>query len=531
MAIILNNKKSTYDSPYAYYTVEILSVSNRTNTSVDLEIKITSNLAYASSRLGSGYTLKANFDFLDSGSWSNDITLKSSSDSWSGTTKHYKTVTITVNGLSSTDTLLDKIKFRVVSSASDHAAGLNSTACSSVEIPSAYIGPSLTTSWAEQNQDLISIGVPNGTIVNNLSIKRFVLTITFHQEEERLSKIQVLDVNNVIIYESSNDTFNVDFSTINLIETSSNKTKIRFKIINTWGDETLYYPIEFDYIPYTKPYIIETTTKAKRIGQLSGNVGLTINGNYYNDEIVENVRPSIQHIYYKYWEVGTTEPATYVNEIPSASITASNGEFSVNNYVVSNINPQRAYRFKIKVEDDYSSVESSELSVAVGESVWDEYKDRVDFKKLTVKGGVILPTKVIYATPTTDISFTSTSDVKVPLEKNIQIGDSFSISNDDGIVIGADVNVIKINAQLWFSTGFNSGDSCRLSIYKNNDRIAEAGTRVENSNAYESISIVSKLLEVQQGDIIYMYGRNATGGRGSCSNTDNIAFLTIERLS
>ena len=531
MAIILNNKKSTYGSPYAYYTAEVLSISNRTSASVDLEIKITSNLAYASSRLGSGYTLKANFDFLNSGSWSSDITLKASSDSWSGTTKHYKTTTMTVNGLSSTDTLLDSIKFRVVSSASDHSAGLNSTACSSVEIPSAYIGPSLTTSWTEQNQDLISIGIPNGTIVNNLSIKRFVLTITFHQEEERLSKIQVLDANNVIIYESSNATFNVDFSTINLIETSSNKTKIRFKIINTWGDETLYYPIEFDYIAYTKPYIIETTTKAKRIGQLSGNVGLTINGNYYNDEIVENVRPSIQHIYYKYWEVGTTEPATYSNEIPSASITASDGEFNVNSYVVNNIDPTKAYRFKIKVEDNFNNVESSELSVAVGESVWDEYKDRVDFKKLTIQGHEIKYKNILNAKPTSDLTLSTTSYTQIPLELNNYVGDvnlltgnKLYISSDDGIKIGAGVSKVLVSANILFLTGGSGATRKGLAIYQNNDLVVY--NNINGDTTYTGASISQHLIDVAENDIIYLYGINQ-GASGSIVSQDN-TFITVE---
>ena len=59
MATILNNKKSTYGSPYCYYTVEYTNTANRTATSVDITFKVTSHLAYQSSTFGTGRTLKA----------------------------------------------------------------------------------------------------------------------------------------------------------------------------------------------------------------------------------------------------------------------------------------------------------------------------------------------------------------------------------------------------------------------------------------------------------------------------------------
>ena len=43
MAKILSNKKSTGGSPYAYYSVEATS-SNRSTSSVDITITVTSNL-------------------------------------------------------------------------------------------------------------------------------------------------------------------------------------------------------------------------------------------------------------------------------------------------------------------------------------------------------------------------------------------------------------------------------------------------------------------------------------------------------
>lgn len=525
MAIILNNKKSTYDSPYAYYTVEVLSVSNRTNTSVDLEMKITSNLANASSRLGSGYTLKANFDFLDSGSWSSDIELKSSSASWSGTTKHYKTVTMTVNGLSSTDTLLDKIKFRVVSSASDHAAGLNSTACSNVEIPSSHTPPTIRTyTMQELNSDLIAIGVTGRLVVDNLSLKSIVFDYELYDEA---------DLQQIIIT-SGNRTFtsNTNYLEIDCVGLSRNDNYIYLNvtIIDDKGGES-GGGILLNYVPYTKPYIIETNTKAKRIGQLSGNVGLTVDGTFYNQVIASDVSTTIKHIYYKYWEVGTTEPATYVNEIPIASVSINNNTFNVSDYVVSNINPQRAYRFKIKVEDDYSSVESSELPVAVGVSVWDEYKDRVDFKKLTIQGHEIKYKNILNAKPTSDLTLSTTSYTQIPLELNNYVGDvnlltgnKLYISSDDGIKIGAGVSKVLVSANILFLTGGSGATRKGLAIYQNNDLVVY--NNINGDITYTGASISQHLIDVAENDIIYLYGINQ-GTSGSIVSQDN-TFITVE---
>ena len=53
MAKILNNKKSTGSKPYAYYSVEATS-NNRSTSSVDVTIKVTSNLQADASSLGIG---------------------------------------------------------------------------------------------------------------------------------------------------------------------------------------------------------------------------------------------------------------------------------------------------------------------------------------------------------------------------------------------------------------------------------------------------------------------------------------------
>ena len=365
MATILNNKKSTYSSPYAYYTVEVTGISNRTATSVDITFKITSNLASSSSKLGKGYTLKSNLYIKED--WSEDIELKSSSESWSGTTKHYKPQTITVTGLSSNNTTLSNIKFKVVSSASDHAAGLNATNCENITIPIYHQPPTFTTTIEELNQNLINANVSNDVFIKDLSKKRITFNVTTYESAELWSVIAKNKESNdsrnenTWINAGGDNKLIIDLKDITLIEYINNLQHVllSYSVTDDLGGQAEYKNVIYPYTLYNKPAIIEDNTFVKRAGQLSGNVSLTINGSYYNN-LVGDTTPTIRHIYYKYWQVGSTEPSTYTNEIPTASITASNGQFNVNNYVVSNIDPQIAYRFKIKVEDDFSEYETAE---------------------------------------------------------------------------------------------------------------------------------------------------------------------------
>ena len=276
MATILNNKKSTYGSPYAYYTVETTNIENRTATSVDITFKITSNLAYASSSLGRGYTLNGNIYINNS--WSENIALK--------------TITLTIDDLTSTDTILENVKFRVVSSAGDNASGLNATTCSNIEIPIGHTPPLIIGFTTQEMNPLLS-GVSANTIVENLSILRFIVNYELY---DNASVLRTGIYNNIYPYTTNNFTlvtptqlrFDLDCSQINFY-VDDNKIPIVTRVIDNFETQGLSSPLSqstmFDRIPYVKPYILETNTKAQRIGQTSGRVGLTINGTFYNNNI------------------------------------------------------------------------------------------------------------------------------------------------------------------------------------------------------------------------------------------------------
>lgn len=138
MATILNSKKSSGGSPYAYYTVEV-TPSNRLANTINMYVKVTGHLASSSSSLGTGGTMGLNCYITLNGNEYGPITLKGTSTSWSGTSNHSANTTFTVTGLTVMQTAITSVKFRVSrtgSAAGDYTKGaaLSSTKCNDIAI-------------------------------------------------------------------------------------------------------------------------------------------------------------------------------------------------------------------------------------------------------------------------------------------------------------------------------------------------------------------------------------------------------------
>ena len=126
--------KSTASSPNINYTVKA-KTSQRTTNSVKVDVTVTASLANTGSYFGNGYGLIASVYI--GGKWY-DVTLKKTSDNWKGTTGHTVNLSATVTGLTSTQTAITGIKFKVRRSDNNGTAGtLGETACKNLAI-SAY---------------------------------------------------------------------------------------------------------------------------------------------------------------------------------------------------------------------------------------------------------------------------------------------------------------------------------------------------------------------------------------------------------
>lgn len=127
--VVLTEKKSTYGSPYGYYTVT-LTPSSRTATSVTVKCTVSAHLAASNSFTGYGVTC----GLYIGGSW-HDFTLVASGTTWQGTTPISKSTTFTVSGLTESQTSITGIKFRAIDGqGASTGPSLSATSCSNLAI-------------------------------------------------------------------------------------------------------------------------------------------------------------------------------------------------------------------------------------------------------------------------------------------------------------------------------------------------------------------------------------------------------------
>lgn len=292
----------------------------------------------------------------------------------------------------------------------------------------------IVNSWdfEETNSSLIGIGLSLNTYVKNLSRIKAEITNPTYYDDATFKKMnlyyETTDAEGYITYKKY-----LELSTNPAIFTptlvTSEELELTVQLIDSLnaasevGNSFGYYYNVIDY------EFVTINGSAKRVGQTSGQVSINCNGLYFNGSIGNvnqgsSYKPTIK---YKFWEYGTSEPSwSNAATISSSNISVDgNGNYSVSNLNIGSTNPsasnyfdyEKAYRIKIKVNDNFTEAETSELSIPVGKATWTEYKDRVDFAKLTIDNQPIIVTdyKSVYTGDTSaggnnnkDITITKT---------------------------------------------------------------------------------------------------------------------------
>lgn len=394
MATILSETKSTGKDPYAYYTVNA-TASDRTASTVKVKVDVTSRLSSSKAFLGKGSTMGLT-GYIKLNEEEHSITLKTTNQSWSGTTEHTASAIFTVEDLEGSQSQLTDIKFRVSrtgSAENDYSQGaaMSSKNCSNLQIGVGHTEPTnVTYVMTEKNQKLIDAGISDDLIVENLSIKEFLFSYTLH-DGASFKSCGIWNMASAA-YSSNENPFSLNLKNQPFPGKYEGKILLFGDVADSLDGYGASPKTYYDYIPYTNISLVETSTTARRNGQTSGKVKLNINGNFYNGSIgnITQTKPTIK---YKFWKLGDAEPITFDNTIPSNSINATGNNFVVNNYEIGSsvetatnyFNPELAYRVKIYVEDNFTSYTSQDKSIPIGEATWTEYKDRVDFKKITLK--------------------------------------------------------------------------------------------------------------------------------------------------
>ena len=581
MATILKNKKSTTGSPYVYYTVDA-TPSNRTTTSVDLTLKITTRLAESSSVLGATYDLTCYLTFNGK-----EFSIKvKDNESWSGTTKHTTTKKITVPNLSPSATSLTETTFRALgyNSSSDRAGYTTKTACSDLTIPAGHVNPSDAYFTLEESEpSLIAAGIPNDLFVANLSNKKYTIGATFYDDAE-MWRVWVINLgtNFSSAYGTDNPLtcyFNFQKKPMRRGINGVNSDKVPMYAIvfdsldgstslKPQDDEYYYY----DFIYYDKLLLNEQTSKVKRFGQTTGNVRTNLYGQFFrgilgNKDQSGNYKPTIK---YKFWS-GSEEPTTYNNTIPSENIVVSsdyvqasgayqetiyyyklinseytklvydvdyyvgdpiedevytlNHTFEVEDYEIgSNVetdvnwfNPELSYKVKFQINDNFTIYESLEKTINVGKATWTEYRDRVDFKKLTIKGEEIKENNVITASLSSSLTISNTNEMKINFTESVSVGNKLTLSKGS-VLIGKGITKVKVSGEVYFSGSLTAGDRVNTNIFKNYNKDGEEQITTSQLVVYKTLGSVSSipiLIEVKEGDTIDLLARNRTSGTGT----------------
>lgn len=257
-----------------------------------------------------------------------------------------------------------------------------------------HIAPVLNISSVAENNSNLS-GVGGATFVTNLSKKTFSVGYTLY-DNATASSLKIYDKNGNELKSTSSigtssGTITVDFSSITLPDNTitNNKTTFIIKIIDSLGGETSVTTPEYTIIPYQLPNLVVTSSNVKRNGQLTGKGLLNLIGTFYNAVI--GSKTNTITLSFAYWKAGSSESTTYYT-IPSSANTGSGNNISISNWniakngtIITDLDKSYAYKFKIKAVDSFSNSSTVELICNKGEYLMCEFKDRVDFKKITIK--------------------------------------------------------------------------------------------------------------------------------------------------
>lgn len=233
------------------------------------------------------------------------------------------------------------------------------------------------------------------TLLNNytgiaqfLSLKNITFETTTY-DDATISSYQVQH-NGVLIGSSITNVMTVDFSEVGTLATYEMDGKtwatLKFVVIDSFGTiGSVEMP--FEVIKYTKPNLVKTSSSIKRNGQVTGKVKLNLVGSFFNSSI-NGVQNGIS-LKFAYWKKGGEVSETYY-DIPYSpndnKIELLNWNVAINEKEITDVDKDSAYFFAITAVDNFGKESFIMLTCPVGEYLWAEYKDRVDFKNITIQG-------------------------------------------------------------------------------------------------------------------------------------------------
>lgn len=228
-------------------------------------------------------------------------------------------------------------------------------------------------------------------IVQHLSVKNITIETTTY-DDATISSYQVHH-NGVLIGSSTSNGMTIDFNNVGTLATFEMNGKmyctLKFVVIDSFGTSS-FIETQFEVIQYVKPNLVQTSSSIKRNGQLTGKVKLNLVGTFYNNKA--NDIQNTMRLEFAYWKKGENESTTYY-EIPynatDDNVSLWNWNVAINGEEITDVDKDFAYVFSVRLIDYFNQGDQILLLCPVGEYVWAEFKNRVDFKKLTIENSEV----------------------------------------------------------------------------------------------------------------------------------------------
>ena len=124
-------------------------------------------------------------------------------------------------------------------------------------------------------------------------------------------------------------------------------------------------------------------------------------------------------------------------------------------------------------------------------------------------------------------TMTSTGLTQLPLNKTLlSVGNKLTKTSDGGIKIGSGVDYIRISGAVYYRSGNQADDLTTSAIYKNSSSMVDNTSKVRTGGS--SKILTTKVISVEEGDIIYLYARNQTRANQEIGGFDALTFLNVE---
>ncbi len=378
--------------------------------------------------------------------------------------------------------------------------------------------------FADSNTKTVALTGNNTSIVKGYSNVKVTIPTSMKataKKEASLSKYRVSIGTAIpvdITYSSDKDVNgtvnNADSSTINVyaIDSRNNSKLVSKQATN--------------FISYSD--VEKGNIDVVRTNGVSEDVTLKINGTF-NKVNFGKITNSIKSAQYRYRIKGTDTWSSYNN----LTLTIKDNNFSYNGLIKGDtktlgFNVEHSYEVEVLVKDELSETTFTDTfgsgtpNIALaknGVGIMGKYDENVG-GDLQIRGKN--PFKRQVATAYLDNGAPDIKNAKIPLSGIITNSDKLTLSNN-GLKIGAGISKILVSGNVFLQSSSNTS-YLWTSIRKNTTEISIA---IDNYNTYfASTSHSPKLVDVQEGDIIYLWKIDDSGGtlRGANKNT----YLTVE---